>query len=109
MTNEDVLLSAFTGLETAHFFSAHCPSDPTIAHFGAEPGFMAGMQRGLAKASLEGLALGIIVSLLIKNSMPFIFTIAVIVIMNIAYRHAMTYADQSPNGEGRLGSLGGAY
>jgi hypothetical protein len=83
---EKILLSAFTGLESAHFFSAFNPSIFTISKFKAEPFTI---RLGYLIASAFSLGLGAIVSKLIKDKSPFIASILISLGMVSVYEIAL--------------------
>lgn len=89
-TLEKVLISAFVAVESAHAFSAFCPSIFTIRTLAneTEEGKRQ-IRQGYAPAIIFALALGLIVSKLIKNMMPLWFSLGTIVFMLVCYEWAL--------------------
>lgn len=87
---EKVLISAFVAVESAHAFSAFCPSVFTIKSLAkqSQEG-MNQIRQGYAPAIIFALALGFVVSKLVKDWMPIFFSVATIVFMVIAYEWAL--------------------
>src|SRR5207249_3891896 len=68
---EHVLLSAFVGLESAHFFSAFLPSYFTIRKFAhGDTEAMNSLYAGMVFALLFSVALGLVVSALLEALLP---------------------------------------
>ncbi len=88
-TREHVLLSAFAGLEAAHFFSAFLPSYMTIQRFGGDPQSLKALRAGELFALLFAVLLGLVVSALIEDPLPMYFTIGVSGLMLIVYESAI--------------------
>lgn len=87
---EHVLLSAFVGLESAHFFSAFLPSYFTIRKFAhGDTEAMNSLYAGMVFALLFSVALGLVVSALLEDPLPLIFSAVVSGLMLVVYRAAM--------------------
>ncbi len=86
------MLSAFTALESAHLYSAFLPSIFTIGTFVADEKGVKLIREGELTATLAALALGGIVAKLIKDPLPFYFTVAVCAGMLWTYERALAGA-----------------
>lgn len=89
MTQEQIMLSAFTALESAHLYSAFLPSIFTIGTFVQDEKGIKLIREGEMTATLAALALGGIVAKLIQNPWPFYFTLAVAGGMLWTYERAL--------------------
>lgn len=88
--NETVLLSVFTAVEGAHAFSAFMPSYFTVKKFTEDEEDRRALRSGYAPATAFNLALGGLVSVLIKDPKPFILSVIVIAFMIMLYERAIT-------------------
>jgi hypothetical protein len=95
MTQEQVMLSAFTALESAHLYSAFLPSIFTIGTFVEDEKGVKLIREGELTATVAALALGGIVAKLIKDPLPFYLTLAVIACMLWTYERALARATMS--------------
>ena len=87
---EKVLISAFVAVESAHAFSAFCPSVFTIKSLANQTAEgQAQIRQGYAPAIIFALALGFIVSKLIKDYTPLYFSIGTVVFMVLVYEWAL--------------------
>lgn len=86
---EQVLLAAFTALESAHFYSAFLPSVMTIRKFADDDAARAALRQGEVLASVFALTLGVIVGALIDSPLPLIFAAGTAVAMLAVYEYAM--------------------
>src|SRR5205807_8920840 len=87
---EHVLLSAFVGLESAHFFSAFLPSYFTIRKFAhGDTEAMNSLYAGMVFALLFSVALWLVVSALLEDPLPLIFSAVVSGLMLVVYRAVM--------------------
>jgi len=89
MEKEKVLISAFVALESAHFFSAFLPSVFTIKTFVKQTDGEKAIREGELYAILFALALGLVVSNLIKSYLPLIASIIVAVAILIVYEKSL--------------------
>jgi len=87
---EKVLLASFTAVESAHAFSAFCPSVFTIKEFvGQNPAKKNEIRLGYVPAVIFAVALGFIVSKIIKSWMPLLFALGTCGFMVASYEVAM--------------------
>jgi len=86
--NEKVALAAVTAVEGAHAYSAFCPSIFTIRRFKDEK-TERDVRDGELVGSLFALALGAAVSALVRDPLPFYFSIAVVAVMVVTYEWAL--------------------
>ncbi len=90
LSENDILLSVFTGVEGAHAFSAFMPSWFTVRKFGTAPEDADKLRSGYAPAIAFNVILGTAVSLLIDSPAPVIVSAAVIVFMILMYEGAIS-------------------
>ena len=86
---EKILISAFVGVESAHFFSAYLPSIFTIKNLAIPQKAENNIRAGYIPATLLSLALSGIVSYLVKSPYPLIFGIGTIALMITFYELAL--------------------
>ncbi len=87
--SEDVLLAAFVGIETAHFYSSFLPSIMTIQKFKENAADVSALRKGELLATTFSLSLGFIVSRLMDSDLPLIFAAATAALMLVAYESAI--------------------
>lgn len=87
--NETVLLSVFVAVEGAHAFSAFMPSYFTVKKFSEGPEDTQALRSGYTPAIAFNLALGSLVSILIKDWKPAILSILVSAFMISLYEGAI--------------------
>lgn len=92
LKTEDILLSAFTGVESAHAFSAFLPSIFTIQSLAVPQGQQAQIRMGYVPSVIFSLALGGIVGAIIKSWLPVAFGIGTSAFMVATYEIAMRSA-----------------
>jgi hypothetical protein len=85
--NEKVLIGVFVATEGAHAFSAFMPSYLTIGSFVRTPQDLAHLRSGYFPATVFNLALGGVVSALIKSVWPMVLAGAVSGLMITTYEH----------------------
>lgn len=97
MESLNVLLGAFTAVESAHGFSAFCPSVFTIRQLAnqTEEG-KAAIREGYIPASIFAILLGLIVSKLTKSWLPLLFSLGTIAFMVAAYEWALSQPVTQP-------------
>jgi len=88
-TVEHVMMSAFVALEAAHAYSAVLPSIFTIRTFGHNPGTEQAIRDGEAFGTLFALGIGSVVSVLIRDPLPVVFSVATSAIMISVYEQAL--------------------
>jgi hypothetical protein len=88
-TAEQVMMSAFVALESAHAYSAVLPSIFTIRTFGEEPGTEQAIRDGEVFGTLFALSLGAIVSQVIDSWMPLAFSAVTSAVMVSVYENAL--------------------
>jgi hypothetical protein len=86
---ELILLSGFTAVESAHAFSAFCPSVFTIKTLARGQGAEAQIREGYIPSIAFAIVLSLIVSLIIKSWIPLYFAIFTIIFMILAYEWAL--------------------
>jgi hypothetical protein len=86
---EDVLMAAFTALESAHFYSAFLPSIFTIGTFVQEADGVSLIRKGEAIATASAVGLASVVSALTKSRLPLYFTIFTSLLMLMVYESAL--------------------
>jgi hypothetical protein len=86
---EEVLLSAFTAVETAHSFSAFCPSIFTIKSLAKPQRKENEIREGYIPAIIFGLVLSALISAIMKSKVPLLFAIFTIIFMVLAYEWAL--------------------
>lgn len=89
MMRSDLLLSVFVAVEGAHAFSAFMPSYFTVKKFAESAEDLERLRSGYVPAIAFNVAIGGVVSLLIKNALPLIMSAVVIVFMLALYEHAI--------------------
>lgn len=82
---ENILLAAFTAVESAHAFSAFLPSVFTIKTFADTEEKKQKVREGYIYAWIFALALGLIVSALAKSKLPIIFSVVTAAFMTLSY------------------------
>lgn len=87
--DQQILLSSFVAVESAHAFSAFCPSILTIKSFATDDAKKMMVREGYVLASVFSLALAGIVSKLIGSWNPLYFSIGTIVFMIAVYEWAL--------------------
>ncbi len=92
--NENILLSVFVAVEGAHAFSAFMPSYFTVKKFADGQEDRAALRSGYAPAILFNLALGGMVSALIKDAKPLIMSALVILFMVALYERAIELPEE---------------
>lgn len=97
MADEKILLSVFVAVEGAHAFSAFMPSYFTVKKFATDEGDLAALRSGYTPAVTFNLALGALVSLLIKDPMPMILSALVIAFMIALYERAVVEEGENAN------------
>lgn len=108
---DEVLISAFAAVESAHAYSAFLPSIFTIRHFGHEPGTAKAIRDGELMGTLFALGLGAVISALIRSQMPVIFSAVTSVVMVSVYEYALKTRErpESLTGMSGLFGLGGSH
>lgn len=86
---ETVLLSSFVAVESAHAFSAFCPSVFTIKSLAIPQNQQAQIREGYIPATIFAILLAIIVSRLIHSNYPLFFGIGTVVFMIFVYEWAL--------------------
>ena len=89
MMEEKTLLASFVAVESAHAFSAFCPSIFTIKSFATDDTKKNQVRQGYYPAIVFSLVLGYIVSKLTGTYLPLYFSVATIIFMVIVYESAM--------------------
>lgn len=89
MDREHVLLSGFTALESAHFYSAFLPSVMTIRKFAQDAEAVRALRQGEAVATGFAVALGWVVSELIDSYLPLVFSALTAAAMLCVYEWAI--------------------
>lgn len=89
MPIEKVLLASFVAVESAHAFSAFCPSLFTIKTFATDEDKKNAVRIGYLPSVIFALVLGVVVSKLIGSWMPVVFSGATVAFMIGAYEVAM--------------------
>jgi hypothetical protein len=84
---EEILLTIFTALESAHFYSAFLPSVFTIKKFAESD--KEKVRAGYIPATLLTLGLGLVVSKLINDMKPFYASILITIGMISVYELAL--------------------
>ena len=87
--SEQVLLGAFAAIEGAHFYSSFLPSIMTIDKFADDERAISQLRQGEILASGFALGLGWVVSELIDDYTPLIFSIATVILMVSVYESAI--------------------
>jgi hypothetical protein len=88
-SREQVLLAAFTALESAHFYSAFLPSVMTIRKFAEDPDALQALRQGEVLATGATVALGWVISELIASPLPLVFALGMAVVMVTIYEWAI--------------------
>jgi hypothetical protein len=86
---EQILMSAFVAVESAHAYSAVLPSIFTIREFVSTPAGVKAIRDGEIIGTLFAVALGGIVSALTENRLPLYFSMGTSVIMVSIYEYAL--------------------
>jgi ABC-type phosphate transport system permease subunit len=86
---EKFLISAFVAVESAHAFSAFCPSVFTIKTFAVDDEKRKQVRLGYVPAVIFSLVLSVICSKLVKSWMPLGFGVFTMVFMVCAYEFAL--------------------
>lgn len=86
---EIVLLSSFVAVESAHAFSAFCPSVFTIKSLAVPQNQQQQIREGYIPASIFAIALAVIVSKLIHSNYPLFFGIVTVIFMVAVYEWAL--------------------
>lgn len=94
-----LLLSIFVAVEGAHAFSAFMPSYFTVKKFASSSEDLARLRSGYRPAIAFNLAIGGIVSLLVKDALPVIMSIIVVAFMLYLYENAITEAAREQEDE----------
>lgn len=103
---KNILLGAFVGIETAHFYSAFLPSIFTIRTFARkDPDALRALRQGEVIATAFALSLGWTVSELTDDDKPLLFAILTAALMILVYESAMRGWLDSPVGLGVLGAI----
>ncbi len=89
---EDVLLSAFVGVESAHAFSAFNPSIFTIQSLAVPQGQENMIRAGYVPSLVFSLALGSVVGMLRKTWLPIAFGLGTAGFMILTYEQAIRTA-----------------
>jgi hypothetical protein len=92
MTQEQILLSVLTALESAHVYSALLPSIFTIGTFVTDERGVKLIREGELTATVAAFALGGIVAKFVNNPLPFYFTLVAIAGMLWTYERALAGA-----------------
>lgn len=87
--NEEILLSVFVAVEGAHAFSAFMPSYFTVKKFSEGPDDIKALRSGYTPAIAFNLALGGLVSVLIKDWKPLILSSLISAFMVSLYEGAI--------------------
>lgn len=90
METEKILIALFVALETPHAFSAFMPSYFTVSKFAHGKEDANRLRAGYAPAIIYGALVGAVVSFIIKDVRPFLFSVAVIVLMLFLYEGAIS-------------------
>lgn len=102
---DEVLISAFAAVESAHAYSAFLPSIFTIRHFGHESGTEKAIRDGELAGTLFALGLGAVISALIRSNMPVVFSAVTSVVMISVYEYALKTRERRDD----LTGLGGIH
>ena len=86
---EKALLAGFTAVESAHFFSAFCPSLFTIKTFADTDEKKQAVRMGYIPSIVFSVVLGFVVSKVVKSWIPLVLAVAVDIGMVGAYEFAM--------------------
>jgi hypothetical protein len=89
----DLLLGAFVAVEGAHAFSAFMPSYFTIRKFAAAPEDAERLRSGYVPAVGFNIALGAVISALVRSPWPLLAGIAVSAFMVAMYENAIRQAE----------------
>lgn len=92
-SSENILLSSFVAVESAHAFSAFCPSILTIKTFATDEDKRRMVREGYLLASVFSLALAYIVSKMVKSWNPLYFSMGTIAFMIAVYEWALKGGD----------------
>lgn len=93
-SKEDIMLSAFVGVESAHAFSAFLPSVFTIRSLAVPQGAESQIRAGYIPSIAFSLALGGIVGAIIKSKLPILFGLGTSSFMVGVYEVALRYPIQ---------------
>lgn len=93
-STEDLLLSAFVGVESAHAFSAFNPSIFTIRSLAVPQGDEALIRAGYIPSVIFSIALGGIVGAIRKTWLPIAFGLGTSTFMVFTYELALRYPIQ---------------
>lgn len=93
--SENILLSVFVAVEGAHAFSAFMPSYFTVKKFAEGEEDRQALRSGYPPAIIFNLALGGLVSALIKDIRPLIMSVLVIAFMVVLYERAIELPEVS--------------
>ena len=96
LSTEDILLSAFVGVESAHAFSAFEPSIFTIQTLAVPQGDQDRIRIGYIPSVLFSLVLGGIVSKIRHNTLPLAFGLGTCAFMIGTYEVAIRTAPAAP-------------
>lgn len=86
---EAIALTVLTVAEVPNLYSGLLPSMFTISHFGHQPETVKWIRKGEVIASILSLTIGGAVSHLTNSPIPMIGTVAMMVILLMAYEHAL--------------------
>lgn len=88
-SREQILLAAFTALESAHFYSAFLPSLMTIRKFAHDEEALRALRQGEVIATASTVALGWIVSELAQSPWPLWFAVGMAAVMLTVYEYGI--------------------
>jgi hypothetical protein len=87
--DEGILIGVFVATESAHAFSAFMPSYFTIKSFASDQAAVDNLRSGYPPAVIFNVALGGVVSSILKSPWPLIFGLLVSVVMIGLYERAI--------------------
>lgn len=97
-----LLLSVFVAVEGAHAFSAFMPSYFTVKKFAEDEHDLARLRSGYKPAIAFNLAIGGVVSVMVKDPLPLIMSAIVVAFMLALYENAITEATGDKLTEGSI-------
>lgn len=93
----EILMSAFVAVESAHAYSAVLPSIFTIRAFCQDERAKRAIRDGEIVGTLFAVGLGGIVSALIGSKLPFLFSLGTSAVMIVIYEYALRTANGNPH------------
>ena len=85
-----ILLSLFTAIQSAGFFSAALPSVFTIDRFAQDDRARQKLVEGQQHAWLLSIGMGVVVSILVKSILPILFTMLIALSFSVMYNTAIS-------------------